>query len=104
MGNLFESIKSIIETNVYINPSLNDRIKSMIMEKIGGQAFRTEVERIEKEKDYTCKAVLTLMKEIMIGFSGGIEPKDWLSYTYQHALEKSFPNVVQIEMNSELDS
>ncbi|HKL11140.1 MAG TPA: cytidyltransferase [Clostridia bacterium] len=104
MENLFESIENIIESNLNSNPSLNNRIKSMVMEKIRGGVFRAELERIEKEKDYTCQAVLSLMKEIMLGFSGGFEPKDWLNYIYQHALEKSFPNAVQIEMNNELDS
>ncbi len=103
MENLFDSIKSMIESNLNSNPSLNKSIKSMTMEKIREQAFRTEVERIETEKDYTCLAVKSLLKEIMLSVSGGVEPKDFLKYIYQHALNKSFPQAVQIEMNQELD-
>ena len=88
MENLFDRINSIIESNLNSNPSLNNRIRSMAMERIRGGAFRAEVERIEKEKDYTCQAVLSLMKETMLGVSGGTEPKEWLGYTYQHVLEK----------------
>jgi nicotinic acid mononucleotide adenylyltransferase len=74
------------------------------MAKILGDAFFEESERMEKEKDYSCSAVYLLMKEILLGLSGGVEPKDWLQYVYQYALNKSFPNAVQINMNMELDN
>ncbi|MBK5252778.1 MAG: cytidyltransferase, partial [Peptostreptococcaceae bacterium] len=103
MDNLYKNVCDTIEINVKNNQSINSRIKSIAMEKIRGDAFRKEVKRIESEKDYSCGAVYSLMKEILLVVSGGAEPKDWLQYIYQYALNKSFPHAVQIEMNPELD-
>ena len=85
------------------SPQMDKRVRSIIESHLEGEAFEREAARMEKDKDFSCLAVYSLLKEIMLNVSGGRKPEDWLFYLYQHALRKSFPGAVQLAMDPVFD-
>lgn len=54
-------------------------------------------------RDYSCAAVLSTCRGLLIELSGGRQPDSWLDYIYNYALSKSFPDAVQIELSPEFE-
>lgn len=76
---------------------------SMLQGFINRPSFIETLNKIIKEKDYSCKASLSLCKGMIDEVVDGEMPDDWLYYIYQFTLNKSFPEAVVIELKSNLD-
>lgn len=64
--------------------------------------FVNNLKTLVKEKDYSCKRVLNLCIDLLEQLTSSNHPEDWLFYIYQHALNKSFPEAVTQNLDSEL--
>lgn len=53
--------------------------------------------------DFTCAGTLGVCKGLMGELSGTRQPEDWLTYVYNYALSKSFPDAVQVQLQPELE-
>lgn len=67
-----------------------------IQENIRSESFISNLNSLALEKDYSCKRVLELCKDILNTLSYPNIPENWLSYIYQYTLNKSFPEAVNI--------
>lgn len=68
----------------------------LIYENIKSDVFMENIKNIVEEKDYTCKRILILCKALMEKLSSSDLPENLLSYIYEHTLNKSFPEAVNI--------
>lgn len=77
--------------------------KNAVRSYIESRRFKEGINFIVMNKNYSCKAVMELCAPLLEELSQGNAPADWLFYTYQYALSKSFPKVVNIELNEVLE-
>lgn len=77
-------INSISEA--YINNAIED-IK-----------FINKIEEMLLKKDFSCKNVLDLCINMMMGLVDELIPDNWLIYIYNYALNKSYPHAVEIRL------
>jgi nicotinic acid mononucleotide adenylyltransferase/HD superfamily phosphodiesterase len=79
------------------------RAKNAVRSYIESRRFKEGINFIVMNKSYSCKAVLELCAPLLEELSEGSAPPDWLFYSYQYALGKSFPNVVTAELPEVLE-
>lgn len=65
--------------------------------------IQDRLQALLENKDYSCAGTLNLCRGLLSELSGGRSPEDWLSYIYQYALSKSFPDAVQMTLKPELE-
>lgn len=65
--------------------------------------FKTGINDMTTDGDYSCNAVLSLCREMLDVLGGENSPSDWLSYIYHFTLSKSFPEAVTVPLDSRLD-
>lgn len=81
----------------------NSDLKQTVRSYIESAEFKSAINAMVSEKDYSCAAVLELCKPLLGELSKGSIPDNWLLYLYQYALSKSFPNAITLELNQALD-
>lgn len=67
-------------------------------------SFIDKVQKMAEENDYSCRSVLFLLSPMLKELLGENIPEDFLSYIYQFALSKSFPDAVAIKLYDELNT
>jgi nicotinic acid mononucleotide adenylyltransferase len=67
-----------------------------IQNNIRSESFINNLNSLVLEKDYSCKRVMELCKDILNTLSYPNIPDNWLSYIYQYTLNKSFPEAVNV--------
>ncbi|WIV10439.1 cytidyltransferase [Proteiniborus sp. MB09-C3] len=72
----------------------------IIRENISEASFINKVNEMTDEKDFSCKAVYSLCKNLLKQVCGTELPDNWLYYVYQFTLNKSFPNAIDINTES----
>lgn len=77
--------------------------KSLISEYLNSLSYIDNLKIMVEEKDFSCNRSLLVCKWIMEKLSKEKEPENWLTYLYNYALNKSFPEAVTIELDKELD-
>lgn len=80
--------------------SLSEELIERHLENV---SFLTNLELIVTNHDYSCKSVLTLCKNLLYDVTKKEPPKDWIYYTYQFTLNKSFPEAVEIKLDEDLN-
>lgn len=79
-------------------------IDKQLMEKyIKSDYFKNILNKIVMEKNFSPEITLKLTINLLDNLSNGNSPCDWLTYIYQHALNKTFPDAVTIQLNSSLN-
>ncbi|WP_432663593.1 cytidyltransferase [Wukongibacter baidiensis] len=104
-NSLTNQLYSRISQNL-LNSDLVDNksvLPTRIKEYINSRSFKGKVYEIMINKEYSCKAVLDLCIDLMEELAVHKVPEDWLLYTYQYTLSKSFPDAVTIRLYSSLD-
>lgn len=74
--------------------------EKMISKYILNSSFTKKINRMVSDKDYSCKATLDLIYELLEKILHSKVPDNWLYYVYQFTLNKSFPNAVDIHVDS----
>lgn len=77
--------------------------REMVRGHIDNPLFNQILTNILDNKDFSCRAVLGLFKDILEQLSNGNSPDDWLYYIYQYTLNRSFPNAVEVQFDKRLD-
>lgn len=77
---------------------------NMIRDNILKSSFIDNLEKMIKEKDFSCQAVLILCEYLLIQIFGTELPHNLLYIVYQFALNKSFPNAVDIDVDPKYNS
>ncbi|WP_352418916.1 cytidyltransferase [Proteiniborus sp.] len=70
--------------------------KKQISEYILDTSFTNKINEMVEKKDFSCKAVFSLCKQLLEQISSSYLPENWIYYAYQYTLDKSFPNAVDI--------
>ncbi|MFZ5352184.1 MAG: cytidyltransferase [Bacillota bacterium] len=81
-----------------------DELKEKTLEFIKGSAFSEALDAIVQNSDYSCSSILRACEVLLAELSGNDQPKDWLAYTYQYTLNKSFPQAVTIELEEKFET
>ncbi|SKC40244.1 nicotinate-nicotinamide nucleotide adenylyltransferase [Maledivibacter halophilus] len=105
-SSLIEELYRKISDKLLAPDLLNETALSsdFIKEYINLDSFINKIDAIVVNKNYSCKAVLSLCKDIMEKTVKTKVPEDWLFYIYQYALNKSFPDAVTIKLYKHLDN
>ncbi len=69
---------------------------SFLKDNIDNYLFIANINNMIKNRDYTCKSILTLCQNILDNIHPNLSKSDWLNYTYNMILCKSFPDSVEI--------
>jgi len=78
--------------------------ENIIREGMLSTSFASKINDMVEKKDYSCKAVFELFENILKQICGNSIPNDWLYYVYQFTLYKSFPNAVDITIETKYNS
>ncbi|MBP7278953.1 MAG: cytidyltransferase [Sedimentibacter sp.] len=102
------SVLKELQKEILLNLTQNEFLKSLgisenkIQSYLNNSKFTKGLSTLFNKKQITCKAVLDLSADILNNEQ--VEPpENWLSYIFQYVLEKSFPDAVTIELNSEYE-
>ncbi|SHH01002.1 nicotinate-nicotinamide nucleotide adenylyltransferase [Tepidibacter thalassicus] len=74
--------------------------ESFIKNNIDNYIFIANIHKIVKKNDYSCKSIFLLCENILNQMYKGLNQNEWLIYIYNIALYKSFPDAVEIDVNS----
>lgn len=81
-----------------LNLDLSDKISHLFLtNNIDNYLFIANINNMIKNRDYTCKSILNLCQNILDNIHPNLSKSDWLNYTYNILLYKSFPDSVEIE-------
>ncbi|WFD11334.1 nicotinate-nicotinamide nucleotide adenylyltransferase [Tepidibacter hydrothermalis] len=81
-----------------LNLDLSDKISRLFLKNnIDNYLFIANINNMIKNRDYTCKSILNLCQNILDNIHPNLSKSDWLSYTYNMILYKSFPDSVEID-------
>ena len=90
---LFNKIsKKILYTQILDDIFL---VKEFIGKHIESPAFLKQLTSMVENKDYSCQAVYSLCKDILVKIDKEHNPTNWLFQVYQFTLTKSFPEAVE---------
>lgn len=78
--------------------------KFFIDKYIRSKLFTDELKKLVEEKDFTAKRSINLCKPLLDELAIDDCPSDWMSYIYQYALSKSFPDAITIALSDKLDA
>jgi len=78
--------------------------RKFIEEHCNSPYFLEKLKQIVEEKDFSCKAVLTLSIKILEEHAQENMPPDWLNLCYNFALKKSFPEAVDTKIPQNLEA
>ncbi len=96
--------KKILASLLELRKKYPDTIsRTYVKEQIDKSSFAKQMEIIIENRDYSCRAVLELCRDMLNGLAGGSAPGDWLEYIYQYAISKSFPQALEADLNDNLD-
>lgn len=98
---LYNEILNMLSTSEFLKDLSLDN--TFIKKHIEDISFINKINSFVEDKDYSCKAVLSLCKDMLDKLAQDIIPEDWLEYIYQFTLDKSFPHAVSIELLPDLN-
>ncbi len=78
--------------------------KAFIKNHVNKPSFFRQMGKMLKDNDYSCRAVLELCRDMLDDLAGENAPGDWLGYIYQFAIEKSFPQALETNLDRSLDT
>jgi len=84
--------KKILHTQIVDDISL---VKEFIGEYIESPEFLQKLTSMVKNKNYSCQAVYSLCRNILVKIDKEHNPTNWLYQVYQFILSKSFPEAVE---------
>ncbi|SCG83056.1 hypothetical protein DW1_1485 [Proteiniborus sp. DW1] len=101
-------IKSLVQKlhNKLVRALMNEKFLTelsldakIVSDNILKDSFIDNLEKMIKEKDFSCQAVLSLCENLLIQIFGTKPPHNLLYYVYQFSLNKSFPNAIDIDVD-----
>ncbi|MFA5523289.1 MAG: cytidyltransferase [Tissierellales bacterium] len=97
--------------NKLVNSLMNESFISelsldlkIISNNLLGASFLSTIQEMIEKKDFSCKAVYNLCENLLKQIQKEELPDNWLYYVYQFALYKSFPNAVDITIDSKYNT
>jgi nicotinic acid mononucleotide adenylyltransferase len=89
-----EILSNLTETNFLNNIEMTEeKIHSLVLNK----HFVNKLSTLVNKNEFTCSNALNLCIDIMNNLANE-QKEDWLIYTYQYVLEKSYPHAVTIDL------
>lgn len=89
-----EILSNLTDTNFLNNIELTEeKIHSLVLNK----HFVNKLSTLVNKNEFTCSNVLNLCIDILNNLANE-QKEDWLVYTYQYVLNKSYPHAVSIDM------
>ena len=89
-----EILSNLTDTNFLNNIELTEeKIHSLVLNK----HFVNKLSTLVNKNEFTCSNVLNLCIDILNNLANE-QKEDWLVYTYQYVLNKSYPHAVTIDM------
>lgn len=86
--------------NSISNLDFSDNISHLsLTNNVDNYLFVVNINNMIKNQDYTCKSILNLCQNILDNIYPNLSKSDWLNYTYNMLLYKSFPDSVEISSN-----
>lgn len=84
--------------------NLPDDSKAAVKAYIEDIRFLDNLNKIVKNRDYSCDSVLMLCQNLINEVAKDSIPSNWLEYVYHYALSKSFPHAVETKLKDGLES
>ncbi|WP_099190792.1 nicotinate-nicotinamide nucleotide adenylyltransferase [Tepidibacter mesophilus] len=78
----------------------NEISRSSLKNNIDNYLFIANINNLIKNGDYTCKSILTVCQSLLDNIHPNLIKSDWLNYTYNLLLYKSFPDSVEIDIQN----
>ena len=105
MDLISDATKKIVTSLLELRKTYPDTVNGAFVKKhTQGASFAGQIEKMIKDGDYSCRAVLNLCGDMLRELSGGDAPDDWLYYIYQYAVSKPFPQALETRLRDSLNA